>query len=66
MPDSKKAKDKAQTEETAQSQAEEISQGEEVKEDAANQAPASPLPGQVTLSKAHLERLRRRLKAQYH
>lgn len=66
MPDSKKAKDKTPTEETAQTSAEEKPQGEEVKEGATAEASASPTPGQVSLSKVDLERLRRRLKAKYH
>ena len=66
MPDSKKAKDTAQTEETAQATAEEASRGEQGEKGAVTEAPTSPSPGQVTLSKARLEELRRRLKAKYH
>lgn len=66
MPDSKKAKDKAQTEETEQASAEEAPRVEQGEKGGATEAPASPPPGGVTLSKARLEGLRRRLKAKYH
>lgn len=66
MPDSKKAKDKTPTEETAQTSTEEVPRGEQGEKGAAAEAPASPSPGRVTLSKARLEGLRRRLKTKYH
>ena len=66
MPDSKKAKDKAQTEETAQAPAEETPRVVQGEKGAATEAPTSPSPGQATLSKARLAGLRRRLKAKYH
>lgn len=66
MPDSQKAKDKAKTEDAAQPTADDEPQGEQTEKDAATEAPASLLPGQVTLSKARLEELRRRLKMKYH
>jgi hypothetical protein len=64
MPDSKKVKGQAQSEETVQVSVEGASQGEEGEKGAASETPTSP-PGRATLSKARLEGLRRRLKAKY-
>lgn len=66
MPSSKKDKDEAATDETTQPQEEEASKSPEKEEGTSPAAVASGPLGQVTLSRARIERLRRRLKTKYH
>ncbi|HYU72558.1 MAG TPA: hypothetical protein VEL31_07745 [Ktedonobacteraceae bacterium] len=65
-PDDKKPKDKASKEETEQTSAEGTPASAATEGGRGTEASLSPRTGQVTLSKAQVERLRRKLREKYH